>query len=543
MSVVSDEWRTRSTSRVDNETYREACDAVSERFVAPVAAEVSGGVRSPYGDRINPFTGELELHFGVDIPAREGSSVDSVADGTVVLSNVHDRYSHRVIVEHTIADRTVYSLYSHLQSRLVEQGDSVKKGEAIGTLGETGEATNPHLHFEIFSPHEDGHPYLDALSEEGGTHNSPRGNVYYDPAVLSCSPRSFGTERPTEVWASATRAPVGSQAIRYLDSLIYSTGGGEIVSVRIADGMGRWRFESKGPLRASPALIEDTVVAANAQGSFFGLNAANGEKKWEIELDRPVSTDVLVGEDGLYLADETTVYAFEHGTGENKPERRWTSEREEDAFASVGTESVLYSDVLVTRDTYTITARSVSDGSIEWTRRMEAPVYGLAIDESSQTVLASGIDGSVAALDAESGEYRWRESLDSGVYSSPKVGSDGESVFLGARDGSMYALSLEDGSTRWSTPTGAVIDAAPIEFAGMLIVGNEAAEIVAFDTDDGAMLWRHRIRSASRLFATPTIVSSGDRVLLTIGVEGYRLGDGDGLRAFDLGRNRGWTVP
>lgn len=93
--------------------------------------------------------GFFALHPGVDLRAPKGTSVYSMADGTVVeVGEITIGYGHFVRIAH---NGTISSLYAHLDQIKVKPGDKVKRGETIGTVGVTGWSTGPHLHFEVHS--------------------------------------------------------------------------------------------------------------------------------------------------------------------------------------------------------------------------------------------------------------------------------------------------------------------------------------------------------------------------------------------------------
>lgn len=86
---------------------------------------------------------------GVDLGAPSGTAVYAAAAGTVIVSRVggwNGGYGNYVVVKHSNGTQT---LYAHLSSDSVSVGDSVSKGERIGGVGRTGEATGNHLHFEV----------------------------------------------------------------------------------------------------------------------------------------------------------------------------------------------------------------------------------------------------------------------------------------------------------------------------------------------------------------------------------------------------------
>ena len=85
-------------------------------------------------------------HKGVDLTAPSGASVFAALDGVVVKSGKHKQYGNYVIVEH---GNGVVTLYAHHRLNLVREGDIVRRGQKIAEVGRTGNATGPHLHFEL----------------------------------------------------------------------------------------------------------------------------------------------------------------------------------------------------------------------------------------------------------------------------------------------------------------------------------------------------------------------------------------------------------
>lgn len=103
-------------------------------------------VSSPYGYRLNPFTGEKELHTGIDIAVSAGTPIHAVHDGKVVLAGDAGDYGLCVVIED---ERGYQSRYAHCQSLSVTTGQEIKKGEEIAAVGSTGNSTGPHLHLEV----------------------------------------------------------------------------------------------------------------------------------------------------------------------------------------------------------------------------------------------------------------------------------------------------------------------------------------------------------------------------------------------------------
>ena len=88
-------------------------------------------------------------HFAIDIVAKTGTPVKAVTDGTVIFSEWTTGTGYVIIVKH---ENDFVSVYKHNGTLLKGQGDFVKSGEVIATVGSTGElTTGPHLHFELWS--------------------------------------------------------------------------------------------------------------------------------------------------------------------------------------------------------------------------------------------------------------------------------------------------------------------------------------------------------------------------------------------------------
>ena len=102
---------------------------------------------SGYGWRTDPMGGlEEDFHIGNDLAAPEGTAVLAAADGIVRMAGRHKSYGNYLRVLHANGDET---LYAHLQYLFVRAGEAVSAGQTLGTVGQTGNATGPHLHFEI----------------------------------------------------------------------------------------------------------------------------------------------------------------------------------------------------------------------------------------------------------------------------------------------------------------------------------------------------------------------------------------------------------
>ncbi len=115
-------------------------------FIEPISGGVNK-ISSGFGARINPLNNKnSDFHNGVDIVAKTGTPVVSIADGVVVRADFSKKSGNFLILNH---DNGYESRYAHCSKLLKKLGDFVKKGEQIALSGQTGNVTGPHLHFGL----------------------------------------------------------------------------------------------------------------------------------------------------------------------------------------------------------------------------------------------------------------------------------------------------------------------------------------------------------------------------------------------------------
>ena len=109
-------------------------------FINPLGGQ-SYTITSPFGYR------GKEFHTGVDMAISSGTPIKASADGTVIETTLSNKsYGNKIIIKH---EGGYVTLYAHLQSFDVTEGQEVKQGDIIAYVGSTGRSTGPHLHFEI----------------------------------------------------------------------------------------------------------------------------------------------------------------------------------------------------------------------------------------------------------------------------------------------------------------------------------------------------------------------------------------------------------
>ncbi|MEG2454998.1 MAG: peptidoglycan DD-metalloendopeptidase family protein [Oscillospiraceae bacterium] len=103
-------------------------------------------ITSFQGPRTHPITGRRHTHTGTDIGVPYGVSIYAAHGGIVLTSGYNSSYGNYVVVSR---GDSVSTLYAHMSSRAVKEGDIVAQGQTLGYVGSTGASTGPHLHFEL----------------------------------------------------------------------------------------------------------------------------------------------------------------------------------------------------------------------------------------------------------------------------------------------------------------------------------------------------------------------------------------------------------
>lgn len=102
---------------------------------------------SDYGYRPSPFNGKQQFHRGIDMAAPEGTKVYACKTGTVAqIVKMDSTFGNYIVIKHV---NGLTSIYAHLSKIEVKTGQTVTTGQEIGLVGQTGQVTGPHLHFEI----------------------------------------------------------------------------------------------------------------------------------------------------------------------------------------------------------------------------------------------------------------------------------------------------------------------------------------------------------------------------------------------------------
>lgn len=146
----------KAKAHIQNQSYNEliASNLESPTFIPsiqPVQNDEINKLASGYGMRIHPIHKGRYMHNGLDYAAQRGTPVYATADGVIKLTKESDEltgYGNQIEVDH---QNGFITKYAHLEEIKVKKGEVVKRGEIIGTVGNSGGSIAPHLHYEVIS--------------------------------------------------------------------------------------------------------------------------------------------------------------------------------------------------------------------------------------------------------------------------------------------------------------------------------------------------------------------------------------------------------
>lgn len=125
---------------------RSTVKITSTGFMRPIG----GRITSPFGWRTHPIFNSRTFHSGVDIAGPNHGSIHASNSGKVIYSGWYGGYGKVVILDHGVVNgKPTTTLYAHMSSIKVGQGQFVHKGDVVGYEGTTGYSTGPHVHFEV----------------------------------------------------------------------------------------------------------------------------------------------------------------------------------------------------------------------------------------------------------------------------------------------------------------------------------------------------------------------------------------------------------
>ncbi len=243
-----------------------------------------------------------------------------------------------------------------------------------------------------------------------------------------------------------------------------------------------WKLRVGAPVRSSPVVADGIVYIGASDGRLRAIDARTGEVRWESEAGAPIdAAPAVAGALVLAATRGGEFLAFDREDGAV----RWR-------------------------------VRAGPELPLAW-EGMSGDLYTASPAVAGSVAVFGGGDGTVTAIDLDSGDVRWRFTTEGRVRSSPAV-ADGV-VYAGSADGSLYAIALEDGRELWRFDTEGrrldssrygydrrTITSSPAVADGAVFFGSRDGSLYAVDAATGRLRWRVLHDDTSWSIASPAVV-------------------------------------
>ena len=277
----------------------------------------------------------------------------------------------------------------------------------------------------------------------------------------------------------------------------------------------KWKFQTKGLVVSSPALVGDTLYIGSADHRLYAINAATGALKWEFKTGSGVASSPAVANGVVYfLSYDSNFYAVDAASGALKwkfttgGERRYAAKHIHGSQPAAETmpdpfDVYLSSPLIVQASVYfgssdgNIYSLDAASGKLNWKFQTGDVVHASPVMANGLIYIGSW-DAFFYAIDAATGKEKWRfktgEDPDIhnqvGIQSSA-VAADGL-VYFGCRDSNLYALDAATGQKKWAyNNKGSWVIASPVVIDGKLF----------FATSDSGMFRAVDAKSGQELFS------------------------------------------
>jgi outer membrane protein assembly factor BamB len=268
-----------------------------------------------------------------------------------------------------------------------------------------------------------------------------------------------------EAGEAAEITPTVAEGIVYLNTL-----GGALIAVDAATGSEVWRFAEPVAADSTPVIVDSTLFAGSEEGVLFAIDAATGEEHWRYTVAAEFTRSAAVT-DGTVFVGTTDGRAY--GIAAEDGAELWEFVGDEPGNI-IGTLTAAGGTVYATQ-TETLYALDAATGQERWRNAETAGFRPITV--SGDRLYGSGLDNSVYALDATSGEILWSFATADTIQASPAL-VDGV-LYVASFDRNVYALDAETGEERWRFPIDGELTYGPSVANGVVYASTARGTVYA----------------------------------------------------------------
>ncbi|ELY59459.1 pyrrolo-quinoline quinone [Natronococcus amylolyticus DSM 10524] len=301
-----------------------------------------------------------------------------------------------------------------------------------------------------------------------------------------------GPDRPESAWTVELAGTAGSPVLDR-DTVYVGTTRGNLYALDRETGRRRWVFESTDGIDATPVATYDGVYAATDAGTVHAIDPGTGDALWRTKLPAPLESDLAFADGRLYAGHTAGLSALEAGSGEIG----WTYETD---AAAAGSPVVAADRPRVYVGTADEQVRCLEDGSDGVEETWSAPTDGVVaapLTIADGRVYVADDDGTLLALDTETGQTWFSYEIRGAFTSSATVLPEEGTTFVGADDGYLHVTDTRFGRRKvrgWLFSKKGIaldgeVDASPVVAGDVVCVGDSTGSLYGVDATDYDLRW------------------------------------------------------
>lgn len=271
-------------------------------------------------------------------------------------------------------------------------------------------------------------------------------------------------------WKYPTDGGIASKPAIFENNIYFGSEDKRLHVISTRSGKVVWTHYTNGPVRSSPRIAEGHVFIGSDDGSLHAIGLSSGRLAWRSEAGSPVRSTPWVGNEHIYFGSEAGDFTATDFRGDAK----WRFK----AKRAITSSPVLQDGVVYFNSMDgTLYALDANTGWAVWRFRLgKGSICTPAI--AGNTLYTGAADHIIYAIDTRSAKELWRYTTEHQVNGSPIVHRD--AVYCGSVDGSLYCLDAASGRMRWRYQTDAPITGTPVAHDDMIFIGSTDKKLYAF---------------------------------------------------------------
>ncbi|MFQ5770294.1 MAG: PQQ-binding-like beta-propeller repeat protein [bacterium] len=309
------------------------------------------------------------------------------------------------------------------------------------------------------------------------------------------------------VWIYKSTSAISPTLVVVNGVLYFATLDGRIEAVNIKTGKRIGRQKNEDNQEATCAFYKGNLIIASRYGhlTLANYNLENGKYLWKVDAG-DIASEPLVADDGVYIS---ALYNHIDKYDLNSGKKLWSFKTADQHRSS----PALSKNILIVGcDNGTLYALNAETGTLEWQIQTDASIQATPI-VWNHTIFVGSADSLFYAFNLSDGTIQWTFDAQRPLYQT--AATDGKVVLFGASDGQFYCLNAETGKEIWRFRAKSVVSTAPVISGRVVYFGSLDRRYYCLNLEDGRELWSHetkgRIRTSPVVWGNYVFGASEDK--------------------------------